>query len=254
MAIVSTRRPSSIAPGDACWDLARSDLDETTQRMVERLGRAPTVPAAAFGERGFQTSRGDKEHFVRARRSDRDVALRIGSDVSPFRTGAPTYFVDPAELSVRWRSDDVWRAVDVYVRQTARFPMASLGDGLPFRNSILAGFGVEPFGRFALLAYLNALPVRFFHHARFRDARQGMPQIKIGHLRSVPMPCASGAFVAALEEKGRALGGRNAGTSAEEQHALDAMVAEAWGLDALEREKMRVWSADVGYIPRRRSP
>ena len=74
----------------------------------------------------------------------------------------------------------------VLIRQTARFPMAVLSDGVGFRNSILAGFATKEYPAEFLVAYLNSTPIRWLHYFRNRDARQGMPQMKIGALEGHP--------------------------------------------------------------------
>lgn len=74
----------------------------------------------------------------------------------------PRLYIDREAVLGRFRSDDEWRAVKLYIRQTARYPMVALSDGLPFRNSILAGFAVEGLSEFALLCYLNSWSIGGF--------------------------------------------------------------------------------------------
>ncbi len=128
------------------------------------------------------------------------------------------------------------------VRQTARFPIAALADGLAFRNSILAGFASEDCDHFALLAWLNAAPIRWLHFMRYRDARQGMPQVKIAHLRAVPR--VPPEHLASLRLLGEALGTRNQGVTGAEQSALDDAAALALGLSREERALIAAWAAD----------
>src|SRR5690606_13488740 len=75
-----------------------------------------------------------------------------------------------------------------------------------------------------------------------RDARQGMPQLKVGHLRALPAPPA-GAPRDALERLGRKLGEANAGASAADRARLDALVAAAYGLDEEEAALVARWAA-----------
>src|SRR5690606_27317537 len=96
---------------------------------------------------------------------------------------------DDAALGARLRAPEEFRAVRLLIRQTARYPIAALSDGLAFRNSLLAGFESETWPAHALLALLNSALARGLPYARFRDARQPiLPQLKIAHLRAIPCP------------------------------------------------------------------
>jgi hypothetical protein len=244
MGLCSTRRDRPIEPGDEDWHLDRAELDDVTRSLLDRLSSLPRLPHAAFGERGFQTYRGDVEKMSRTPDARRDVGIRVGKDVTPFRAAPPSLFVDPSDFRGRFRTSDAWQLVRGYVRQTARFPMAALADGTPFRNSVLALFAADGIGEDALVAYLNAWPIRFFHFMRFRDARQGMPQVKIGHLRSLPRW--TGAELAgALTKIGREIGRRNTGIEPERQAELDALVSSALGLSARQRERIAQFSREV---------
>jgi hypothetical protein len=241
MALLSTRRVSSIEPvADAPeWDLARGDLDDVTMGLLARTRARATLPVALFGERGLQTTADDRPHLSKVPRGARRLPLVTGSEIRPFRALAPALFVDPSEFAGRLRSPEEWSKVAVWIRQTARFPIAAPSSGLAFRNSVLAGFGSRDLSAPALVAYLNSSVVRFLHYQRFRDARQGMPQLKIGHLRSLPLPDAPERVFAELARF----------TSEEEAEALDAVVAESLGLSAREREVVRAWSSGAGRVP-----
>ena len=130
---------------------------------------------------------------------------------------------------------------EVIVRQTARVPIAALSDGTGFRNSLLAGFDDPTYPASFLVAYLNSSPIRWLHYMRHRDARQGMPQLKILHLRSIPAP-RDASLVAELGRTGAELSSRNQGLALEEQEALDRRVAEAFDLGPREWEKVRTWA------------
>ncbi len=253
MAILSTRRAAAeVVAGDE-WALARADLDDATRAILERCDRLGRVPPELFGERGFQTSSGDLARLSATPVARRTVGLRAGKDVRPFELGPPSLFADPAELGGRLRDPDVWRAVAGYVRQTARYPMAAQADGTPFRNSILAVFGVAELPTDGVLAYLNSWPLRFLHYMRFRDARQGMPQLKIGHLRSLPIPAGGGPWLGDLARLGRSLGARNDGIDAESQARIDSIVSDALGLDAGSRERVARFSREEGAMVRPRA-
>ncbi|MBL8742993.1 MAG: hypothetical protein JNK04_17915, partial [Myxococcales bacterium] len=251
MAIVSTARAVAVEAPAAEWPL-RSDFgDAATLAFVERLRRRPTLPEATFGERGFQTSGSDKSALARAPSGRRGTPLRCGSDVAPFRRETASYFVDPSELGPRLGAER-FAPVDVLIRQTARYPIACFADGERFRNSVLAGYASDRVSRGFLLAWLNSSPVRFYHYARFRDARQGMPQVKIQHLRSLPVVESSAALVD-IGKLGERLGLRNAGIESEAQAALDALVADALDLSEAERAMIRAWSTSAGVLPKPRA-
>jgi hypothetical protein len=245
MALVSTRRPASISLGAAGpWPLERTDVDDEAAEILAALAALPRLPSHLFGERGFQTSGTDTE---RLRTLDQPegpyrMALRTGSDVEPARRRPPRLYCDPDDLGRRLRPPEAWRDVKLLLRQTARYPMAALSDGLAFRNSVLAGFADEAHDAHMLLAYLNSAPVRWFHYMRHRDARQGMPQLKIGHLRALPAPH-RGEATARLEELGRLVGERNTGTSPDEQARIDAAAADALGLSATARVRVAAWAS-----------
>lgn len=248
MGLLSTRRAApAVPPGcGAPWRVARDDIEPAAQVLLARLAALPPLPAACFGERGFQTNSDDVKKLRRAERPDPPfvVPIREGGDVRAFRALSPRIHLDPNGLTGRLRSVEVWREVRVLVRQTARFPIAAKADGVAFRNSILACFGADGYPAEVLLAYLNAAPIRWLHFMRHRDARQGIPQVKIGHLRSIPrLPADAPGPLAALAGMGEALGRRNDGITSEEQRALDELVAGALGLTDAERALVAAWAA-----------
>ena len=250
MVLLSTRRAEPLEDArKAPWTLERPDLDAVARALLEKLGREP-LPPELFGERGLQSSGDDLSHLALARDERHSVALRCGSDIEPFRLGAPSFHADPAWFRGRLRSAEVWRSVRFVVRQTARVPMAALSDGAGFRNSLLAGFDHPSYPAAFLVAYLNSAPVRWLHYMRHRDARNGMPQLKISHLRATPAP-PNAELVAELERAGTELSSRNRGVSDDEQAALDRRVAEAFGLSAHEWERVCDWqrSAQHGARP-----
>jgi hypothetical protein len=64
-----------------------------------------------------------------------------------------------------------------------------------------------------------------------------MPQLKVSHLRATPSP-PTRALVVALDGFGRGLSSRGRGIRASEQTELDALVADAFELDAEERKRL----------------
>ena len=242
------RSAGPIGARAAPWPLERRDLDARSRGLLARLDGLPKVPAEMFGERGFQSTGDDRRLLSRANEGEGaagEIGLRVGSDVGAFRRKPPSYRCDPRAFGARFRSAAEWGEVRVLIRQTARFPMACLSDGLPFRNSVLAGFETEGVPAGLLVAYLCSAPVRWFHYVRHRDARQGMPQIKIVHLRSLPAPRGDAGTVAALAEIGALLAARNDGARPEEQCSIDDLAGDLLGLDAADRAIVTSWAATV---------
>lgn len=234
MGLVSTRLARERdAPIGAPFVLHRRDADPEIDAFVAHVDALPKVPKTLFAERGFQTTPRERALLAPAPRAGAadEVAMRNGADIAAFVRSRPTAYASRAALGARFRPAEAWTEVRVLVRQTARFPIAALSDGLAFRNSLLAGFEDEDHPRELLVAYLNSSPIRLFHHARVRDARQGMPQMKIAHLRALPaLPGGAGAREALLR-RGAVLSQRNDGVSAAEQDEIDDLVAAALGLD-----------------------
>ncbi len=120
--------------------------------------------------------------------------LLEGRDVREFAEGEPRLFLSPdpialAKARCRLRDRDDYQRVRFVIRQTARYPIAALHRGLPFRNSLLAGFAVDGLSPELVVGLLNSSLYRALHLALRRDARQAtFPQVKIGHLRALPGP------------------------------------------------------------------
>jgi hypothetical protein len=229
------REASDAAP----WPVERPDLQVADRALLDRLAALPTLPAAMFGERGVQTSGDLAKQLASSADERRTLALRSGGDVGAFRQWPPSCWVDPSRLAARFRQGP-WREVSFVVRQTAAYPVAARSDGTAFRNSLLAGFTTAGFSADLMVAWLNASPVRWHHHTRFRDARQGMPQVKIGHLRAAPAP-PPGPARTALEALGAKLSAANAGIDEAEQDALDGLAADALALDPADRARIASW-------------
>ncbi len=246
MALLSTRRSAPRAPARQCvWPLSNPELTSLERALLERARRLPCFPPEQFGERGFQTTRDDQVHLARLAEASAPYTfpLREGADIGEFRALPPRLFADPAPLGLRLRPPSDWHKVAVLIRQTARYPMAARADGLAFRNSILAGFASDEWSGSLLLCWLNSSLVRWLHYSLHRDARQGMPQLKIGHLRALPAPPrAKGAAFEALSQLGASLGSRNHGIAEGERARLDALVALAFELSAEERAMLERWT------------
>lgn len=244
MILTSTKRGEPVAlESPRPWPIERPDLDAISRAILAKMSRAP-LPAHLFGERGIQTTGADRFDLSSEPTARHTVPLRSGSDVFPFSLREPSFHADPIRLGGRMRTPEAWREVRFFVRQTARFPMAALSDGLAFRNSLLAGFEDDEHPATFLIAYLNSSPIRFLHYVRHRDARQGMPQVKVGHLRAIPAP-PTRDLVASLAEVGERLSERNRGIDEDAQRRIDELVADAFDLNRDEREKIASWVRQV---------
>jgi N-6 DNA Methylase len=166
-------------------------------RALLEIAKGQTFPRELFGEMGFQTTSAVTQHLLR-RSPTPDLVhhypLLEGRDVREFSEGEPRLFLSPdpnllAKARCRLRDKNDYLRVRFVIRQTARYPIAALHRGLPFRNSLLAGFAVEGFPADLVVGLLNSSLYRALHLALRRDARQAtFPQVKIGHLRALPEP------------------------------------------------------------------
>ena len=249
MILASTRRARPVEPGDERWSVERPDLDADDRALLARLVGAQ-LPASTFGERGLQTSGDDVAHLRRVADDEHAIPLRAGGDVTAFRLGAPSFFASAAWFGRRLERR--WGEVAIVLRQTARYPIAALSDGGAFRNSILAAFASDDFPAPFLVAYLNSTPVRWLHYVRHRDARQGIPQLKIGHLRAIPAP-SDRHVVASLARFGERVRCAQDGIDETAQAELDAIVADAFSLDAPARARLEAWRRRVLTRDRRRA-
>jgi N-6 DNA Methylase len=161
------------------------------------IAQLPSFPKELFGEMGFQTTGVvSKTLLKRAEVADGryDYPLLEGRDVHPFSEGEARLFLNPdrealAKARCRLRDRADYGRVRFVVRQTARYPIAALHRGLPFRNSLLAGFAVDDLPAELVVGLLNSSLYRAVHLAAQRDARQAtFPQVKVAHLRALPLP------------------------------------------------------------------
>jgi hypothetical protein len=244
MVLRSTRRPVPVELDKAApWPVERPDLDADAHALVAKMARVPIL-STLLGERGLQSAGEDMAHVVPVQDAAHSAPLRVGGDIQAFRRAPPSLFADPSWFGARLRAAAAWREVKILIRQTARVPIAALSDGDGFRNSILAGFESPEYPAGFLVAYLNSNPIRWLHYMRHRDARQGMPQMKIGHLRATPAPPGSD-LVCALAALGEKLSSRNDGIDTEGQGQLDAIVGDAFALTAAQRERIRRWALET---------
>jgi hypothetical protein len=244
MGLIAERKSAGRQRGahGSIWRVGEPLLAGAAMSLHERLSALPPVPPDAFGERGFQTSPALRDHLREQPQPDDvfDTPLHEGGDAAEFHLRPPRIHCSSAALGAHLKPRQVYGQVDVVVRQTARWPIAARSDGLPFRNSLLAAYATPLLPWPALLSVLNSSLVRWLHYHRFRDARQeSLPQVKIGHLRTIPAPLAATHDLLRL---GRGLGERNAGIDDLERAELDAMVAAAYRLSPSEEAIIEEWA------------
>lgn len=241
MALVSTRRAEREASATGVpWKLAQSGVETRVKDLLATLDALPKLPGELFGERGYRSCTEDKGKFVKADAPEPpfDLPLYEGTSVREFELLPPTAYADGARLPVT-RPASKWAEVDVFIRQTAKYPIVSPAARVAFRNSIIAGFAQGPYSAGFLLAYLNSTPIRWYHYHRQRDAQQGMPQVKVGHLRMLPAPSASG--IEPLHQLGTRLGAANRGAVEADRSDLDGLVGDALGIRGPVLEMVLGW-------------
>ncbi|MEM8835098.1 MAG: N-6 DNA methylase [Planctomycetota bacterium] len=243
MALVSQSIPGGAPRPGQEWTIEREDLGARERALLDRLCALPNLPPESFGERGVQTDPSLRGN-LRTEHSTGLLPLRDGESVRAFRLRPCTTWIAREDLERIGMGEERFKRVPVVLRQTARYPIAALHDGVPFRNSLLAAFPRSPWTPLALVAYLNALPIRWFHFNRFRDAREGMPQVKIGHLRALPVPpTLSQESIETLASHARRLAELKRDPTDRERAPLDTFVSDLLGLCDEDLERMRAWWA-----------
>jgi hypothetical protein len=211
---------------------------------LERLTGLPRLPSQLFGEMGLQTNSAVTRQLLyrgRTPPAEFSYALLEGRNIAEFSLSPARLFLKPDEAFLtaqrcRLRAVAEYQRVKVVVRQTAAITIAAAHDGTPFRNSLLAGFELPEFPSPLTLGLLNSTLYRALHLAGRRDARQGaFPQVKIGHLRSLPAPPDSAARARIAE---LALLASRAGLTVELRRTLDAAVYTAFGISEIEAAEL----------------
>ena len=214
--------------------------DETgrlTAQIVGRMQSFPPLPPEAFGDPGVHT--GNSASFlIRTSAGEGLAPIRVGADISRYCAGSPSMWL----VKVPTVPDGHYSRVGpmgrylqarILIRQTAGRPIAArhIEPGY-FRNSLLACYAVEGLSDEYLLALLNSKAVRFFHQQTFRDGRQkAFPQVKVSHLRAIPVPRPDRRTLREIEKLVRRA--EEAGPSLVEGD-IDRLVYALYGLDGDE--------------------
>lgn len=255
---------ANAAMTDGPWPLVERQHSRAKAAAVQvpeallALSRLAPLPHAAFKEMGFQTSRfATQTLLLRTARPDSRFRYPLleGRNVSEFKEDGVRLFLwdDPEKLreaGCRLRPRDAYKKVAFVVRQTANVPIAALHNGLPFRNSLLAGFSTEEHSALLLVGLLNSALYRALHLARRRDARQAaFPQVKLSHLRSLPKPPKKPAPLREVERITQLATSR--GLSDRLRSKLDERVFELFGVAGDQRVAiyhfLRALAPRLGY-------
>ncbi len=249
IALVSRRVSEGRAAADRGkpWQLNRHDLDNVGATLLTKWERMATLPPSLFGERGFQSTPELRRHIRKMAEPQAPymLAMREGSDVREFVLGQPRLFANATALRAVLRAPAEFDQVCLVVRQTARYPIAAKSDGLAFRNSLLAVLSLESWPWPIVLCLLNSSLFRWCHYHRYRDGRQPiLPQLKVGHLRSLPAPASNDpAAYLMLENIGREVARRNTGIQDPERAILDDCVGRLYELSTEEQAMVTSWHA-----------
>ena len=155
------------------------------------LAGLPTFPGAMFREVGFQTSSATKRLLVRA--GPGTTPILAGRDIRQFRVPNASLRIPINALSPR-DGRQLEAAVLLGRPHAIRSPPRPRVYTSATRLSVY--FVFDPWTDEVMLGLLNSLVLRWFHYTSFRDAREGMPQVKIGHLRKYPAPHVASALPA----------------------------------------------------------
>ncbi|MEC7986963.1 MAG: TaqI-like C-terminal specificity domain-containing protein [Myxococcota bacterium] len=164
------------------------------ERVWERLDECNKPPADCFRDLGLHTGNCAKK-IIHKEAREGAIPIYEGKDVSPFQLRAPRkwFLTSYHPTEGEYYRDGVlhrYETVAILIRQTASRPIAAMHNPkYPFRNSILGCFGIEGVDDFIVLCWLNSTVVAWFHQQQNREAKQqAFPQLKIRHLRNLPLP------------------------------------------------------------------
>ncbi|MHC4547754.1 MAG: N-6 DNA methylase [Planctomycetota bacterium] len=180
-----------LAAGGAAGGAAPFALrPEADGGLLAHLDRFARPPPDAFADIGVHTG-----NCARKLLRPGGAPVREGKDIAAYRLGPPRkrLILDPPREPgdyFRVRPYERYRAVPVVLRQTALRPIAALHEPPAyFRNSVLACRGIADVPAELVVAWLNSTVVGWYHRARVREASQrAFPQLKLKHLRDLPMP------------------------------------------------------------------
>jgi hypothetical protein len=232
---------------------AAAEVTASAPEFLKRFDAWPFLAKGTFGELGFQSNRAIVDGlFYRGDMPPEEfsVPLLEGRNVSEFHQNPPRLFMKPDQEFLqkhrgRLRPQEVYQRVRFVVRQTAAFTIAAMHGGMPFRNSLIAGYADEGCSPELLVGLLNSSFYRALHCSRQRDARQAaFPQVKLGHLRRLPRPPKSPQLETAIAALAAAAE-RSTKFDATQRQRLDELVFELFELSSPEREELLSYVGQV---------
>ena len=207
-ALLTVQRINGIADSWHGIDLGHSIsgiAERDGLKFLLELSPLDRFPAETFSDPGIHTGNLSKKVIVSSdyvnSLSDSEklaflpMPVREGKQIAEYLLSPPTKCVLTGYKAVGgeyWtiRARNRYENVPILLRQTASRPIAALHkDPCYFRNSMLACNGSPLLSNRALVCILNSELIALFHRTQTSEAGQKVfPQVKIKHLRSLPMP------------------------------------------------------------------
>ncbi|NQT85483.1 N-6 DNA methylase [bacterium] len=163
-------------------------------RILARMREQPCARQGTFSDCGVHTGN-SASLLVHDEAGSGREPVREGRQVHPFALDPPSRWLTPSPnlpygRYCRVGSALTYRTVRIVLRQTANRPIAARHvEPTYFRNSILACSGIAGTDDAELVALLNSSAVGFYHrHSQADGRQQTFPQVKVGHLASLPIP------------------------------------------------------------------
>ena len=196
-AFVGVTEPAVILdllPGAGEWTAAARSPDAEDGELLRRLSAFPTLPPESFADPGVHTGNSAVQ-LLCDDAGAQTAPIRRGADLKAFHLAEPSLHVRldlerTAEQRFRIAGIDHYQSFPILIRQTANRPIAALHRSPTyFRNSLLGARPPADLEPEFLVALLNSTAAAYWHQRGFRDARQStFPQVKVGHLRTLPTP------------------------------------------------------------------
>ena len=193
-----TQKKHLAGQGERPFVLQSSDVYQTViDAYLSRLLCCKKPPKECFRDIGIHTGNCSKSLIHNVYREGY-VPVYEGKNIVPFQLKPPNRWLNVQHQKKEGeyytvRSLEEYQRVRILIRQTANRPIAAKHlSKTYFRNSVLACYGIESWSDEETVLWLNSTAVAFFHLNSIREARQNaFPQIKIGHLRNLPIPFGS---------------------------------------------------------------
>lgn len=205
--------------------------------LLRLLSNMDVLPKELFGDVGFVSNAETKVLITPL--GDENIPILIGGDIEEWCEPVPRLGIAKGVLQPR---DHRQLDAAVLLRQTSIFPIAALAGTWNFRNSVLGVFESARWPALRLLGLLNSRLIRWFHYNSFRDAREGIPQLKIGHLRKYPAPM-NEEIMFKLDGPAQRL--LRAPADQEARDELNEAVEVAYGLDERQRGVLADWDRQI---------